>query len=138
MVMQYQARQASRTGDYLNHARGDYGYSRSLSKGLGYQLIDVNGSYGTDLELKRYLRRGKEGLAGYADNLLRYAALNSRAGGFYPAPKKNDLYKLREKMLKYELKQVAGLTMITPKMQIYDLASRKKPLMNLENAVFMN
>ena len=122
-----------------SNARGGYGYSRSLSSGLGYSLA-MPKSYGTDVDLKSYLGKSRLGLAGYVNNLLKYSLGNARANYLYPAQKKQELYKVEEMMRNYELKKLGGgkLGAMIPNIPMYDLSSARRPVSNLERRLNLN
>lgn len=107
-----------------------YSYSMSHAGRSGYGL-STSKAYGTDINLRDYLGKGKGGLAGYVDNLLHYA---SKSAGFYPDQKKNEVYKNVDSIVKYELTS-KGLNLINGELLKYELPSMRRPSVNLERMV---
>lgn len=115
---------------YSHASRGSgYGYSLAMPK-----------SYGTDTHMESYLMKGKKGLAGYVDNFVRYSLGSIKAGYSYSAPKKEEFYKAQEMMKNYELKLFGGggLGVMMPAVQMYDLSSMRRPVLNLEKRLNLN
>lgn len=114
-----------------NSYRGNsYSYSMSHAGRSGYGLSSSK-AYGTDINLRDYLGKGRTGLAGYVDNLLQYA---SKSPGFYPDQKKSEVYKNVDTIVGYELNS-KGLNLIKGELVKYELPSMRRPSVNLEKMV---
>ena len=122
----------------LNYRRSQgYGYPSS-SRGLGYRLVDVNKSYGTNINVNSYVGKGKDGLAGYVASLFGDTA--SLISSFYPLQKKkeNELYIGGDVRTKYELGMLKKRKQGLVKVDEYDLGSMKNPVTDLEAKLFLN
>lgn len=118
-----------------SNARAGYGYSRGLSGKVGYSL-SMPKSYGTDVNLDSYLMRGRQGIAGYVDSLIKSSLASLRTEYSYPAQKKEELYKNQEIMAGNELIMIntgrEKLGVMIPSVPVYDLSSMRRPSIKLE------
>ncbi len=139
--MGYSNSYATVKGNYSNSsARAGYGYSRGLTRRVSYSLA-MPKSYGTDVNLDSYLMRGRKGIAGYVDNLVKYSLASLNTGYSYPGQKKQELYKVQEMMKNYEIRMIKGggkLGAMIPDVPMYDLSSMRRPVSNLERRLNLN
>lgn len=121
---------------YRKGSAAGYGYSKGLSGILSYSIA-MPKSYGTDIHFDSYLGRGKKGIAGYVDSLIKHSFTSLKNSYFYPIQKKEEPYKTKEMLKNYDLKMIKGcvsgkLGLMIPNVPIYDLPSMKRPVTKLE------